>query len=113
MTDKIVVLTTCASAEEAAKIARGLVEKRLAACVNVLAGARSFYHWQGALEDTAEHLLLIKSKRELFGRLRAALEALHSYQVPEIVVLPIIDGSVAYLNWLEGELGELHPRPAP
>lgn len=105
MTDKIVVLTTCASAEEAEKIARGLVEKRLAACVNVLAGARSFYRWQGALEDAAEHLLLIKSKRELFGRLRAALESLHSYQVPEIIVLPIIDGSPAYLAWLEAETG--------
>jgi periplasmic divalent cation tolerance protein len=104
MTDKIVVLTTCASAEEAEKIARGLVEKRLAACVNVLGGARSFYRWQGALEDAAEHLLLIKSKREMFPRLRAALEALHSYQVPEIVVLPIIDGSVNYLAWLEAQV---------
>jgi len=104
MTDKIVLLTTCASAEEAEKIARGLIEKRLAACVNVLAGVRSFYRWKGALEDTPEHLLLIKSKRELFSRLRAALEALHSYQVPEIVVLPIIDGSPAYLNWLEAQV---------
>jgi len=104
MTDKIVVLTTCASAQEAEKIARGLIEKRLAACVNVLAGVRSFYRWKGALEDTPEHLLLIKSKRELFSRLRPALEALHSYEVPEIVVLPIIDGSAAYLHWLEVEL---------
>jgi len=104
MTDKIVVLTTCASAEEAEKIARGLIEKRLAACVNVLAGVRSFYRWKGALEDTPEHLLLIKSKRELFSRLRSALEALHSYEVPEIVVLPIIDGSPAYLHWLDAEL---------
>lgn len=104
MTDKIVVLTTCASAEEAEKIARGLVEKRLAACVNVLGGARSFYRWQGVLEDAAEHLLLIKSKRELFPRLRAALETLHSYQVPEIVVLPIIDGSGSYLAWLEAQV---------
>ena len=104
MTDKIVVLTTCASAEEAEKIARGLIDKRLAACVNVLAGARSFYRWKGALEDAAEHLLLIKSKRELFSRLRAALEALHPYEVPEIIVLPIIDGSFAYLNWLEAQV---------
>ena len=105
MTDKIVVLTTCASAEEAEKIARGLVEKRLAACVNVVGGVRSFYRWKGALEDPSEWLLLIKSKRELFTQLRAALEAAHSYEVPEIVVLPIIDGSPAYLNWLEAEVG--------
>jgi len=105
MTDKIVVFTTCASAEEAERIARLLIDKRLAACVNVLPQGRSFYRWKGALEDAAEHLLLIKSKRELFGKLRGALEAAHSYEVPEIVVLPIIDGSPAYLAWLEAEVG--------
>ncbi len=105
MTERIVVLSTCASAEEAEKIARVLVEKRLAACVNVLAGVRSFYRWKGALEDAAEWLLLIKSRRDLFTQLRAALEAAHSYEVPELVVLPIIDGSPAYLSWLDAEVG--------
>ena len=75
MTDKIVVLTTCSSAEEAERIARALVEKRLAACVNVLPGARSFYRWKDALEDASEWLLLIKSNRELFDALRAELAA--------------------------------------
>jgi periplasmic divalent cation tolerance protein len=107
MTDKIVVLTTCASAEEAEKIARVLVEKRLAACVNVLGGVRSFYRWKGTLEDASEWLLLIKSKRELFAQLRAALEAAHSYEVPEIVVLPIIDGSAAYLSWLDAQVEQV------
>ncbi len=106
MTDKIVVLSTCPSAEEAEKIARTLVEKRLAACVNVVPGARSFYRWKGALEEAGEWLLLIKSRRELFPRLLAELESLHSYEVPEAVALPIVDGSPAYLNWLEAELSQ-------
>lgn len=104
MTDKIVVLSTCPSAEEAASLARTLVEKRLAACVNVVGGARSFYRWKGAIEDTTEWLLLIKSRRELFPRLCAELESLHSYEVPEVVALAIVDGSPGYLNWLEAEL---------
>jgi periplasmic divalent cation tolerance protein len=104
MTDKIVVLSTCSSAEEAEKIARALVEKHLAACVNVLPGARSFYRWKDALEDASEWLLLIKSKCELFDPLRAELEKIHSYEVPEILALPIVAGSANYLNWLETEL---------
>ena len=104
MTDKIVVLNTCASAEEAEKIARRLIDTHLAACVNVLAGARSFYRWKGAVEDAAEFLLLIKTSRDRFDELRAELERLHSYEVPEIVALPITDGSLNYLNWLETEL---------
>ena len=104
MTDKIVVFNTCATAEEANKIARKLVEERLAACVNVLPGVRSFYRWQGAIEDTSEWLLVIKSSRTLFDSLRAELEKLHSYEVPEVVALPIVDGLANYLNWMESEL---------
>jgi periplasmic divalent cation tolerance protein len=105
MTDKIVVLSTAASAEEAEKIARVLVEERLAACVNVLAGARSVYRWKGVVESSAECVLIIKSSRDRFDRLRARLEKLHSYEVPEVVALAIVDGSSNYLNWLEAELG--------
>ncbi|MCL5742517.1 MAG: divalent-cation tolerance protein CutA [Acidobacteria bacterium] len=104
MTDKIVVLSTCGSAEEAEKIARGLVESRLAACVNVVPGLRSVYRWQGAVESASECLLLIKSSRGLLESLRAELEKLHSYEVPEILALPVVAGSANYLNWLEGEL---------
>jgi len=104
MTDKIVVLCTCANAEEAERLARELVGARLAACVNVLAGARSFYRWQGKLEDAAEHLLVIKSSRERFNELRTAIERLHSYDVPEVVALPIVDGAPSYLNWLQQNL---------
>jgi periplasmic divalent cation tolerance protein len=104
MTDKIVVFSTCGTAEEAERIARRLVEKRLAACVNVIAGMRSIYRWRGEIEDAPETLLIIKSRRELFEALRAEVEKLHSYEVPEVVALQIIDGSEGYLGWLEKEL---------
>jgi len=101
MTDKIVVFSTCASEEEAARIARLLVEGRLAACVNVVPGARSFYRWQGAVESTAEWMLVIKSTRGRFEALRAELEKAHSYDVPEVVALPVVDGAPNYLSWIE------------
>jgi periplasmic divalent cation tolerance protein len=104
MTDKILVLSTCGTAEEAEKIAQDLVNQRLAACVNVVAGVRSFYQWEGALQDSQETLLLIKSTRELFPRLQAELTRLHSYEVPEIVALPVVDGAERYLAWIDAEL---------
>lgn len=105
MTDKIVVLTTCSSQDEARRIAGLLVEGRLAACVNIVGGMHSVYRWQGAIEDAGEWLLVIKTRRGLFDALRAAIEQAHSYQVPEIVALPITDGSAAYLDWLDQETG--------
>ena len=105
MTDKIVVFSTASSAEEAEKIARGLVDARLAACVNVVPGMRSFYRWKGTIEDAAEWLLVIKSSRGRFDALRTALEKLHSYEVPEVIALTVIDGAQNYLNWMDGELG--------
>jgi periplasmic divalent cation tolerance protein len=105
MTDKIVVLSTCATAEEAERIARTLVEKRLAACVNVLAGVRSVFRWRGAIEETAECLLIAKCRRDLFDALRAEIEKLHSYEVPEVLALTVVDGSRGYLEWMERELG--------
>lgn len=104
MTDKIVVLCTCGSAEEAAQIARALVDKKLAACVNVMPAVRSFYRWKGVVEDQQESLLVIKSSRGLFDRLRVEIEKLHSYEVPEVIAVPIVDGSEGYLEWLEREL---------
>ena len=104
MTDKIVVLSTCASEQEAEKLARSLVEQHLAACVNVVAGVRSYYRWQGAIESASECLLLIKSSRERLEALRAALEREHSYEVPEVIVLPVVDGAANYLNWLQASL---------
>lgn len=104
MTDKIVVFSTCASADEAERLARRLVDERLAACVNVISPVRSFYRWKGAVEDAVEWLLVIKSSRSLFASLRAALESAHSYEVPEVVAIPIVDGSPNYLLWIEQEL---------
>jgi periplasmic divalent cation tolerance protein len=104
MTDKIVVLSTASSEEEARRIARQLVEQRLAACVNLLPGVASVYQWQGAVEEATEWMLLIKSSRPLLDRLRVELERLHSYQVPEVVALTIVDGSPAYLAWLDREI---------
>jgi len=104
MTDKIVVLSTCSSREEAERIARQLVDRRLAACVNIVEGARSIYRWQGAVEEATESLLIIKSRRSLFRRLREELSGMHSYQTPEVIATAIVDGSPSYLEWLEREL---------
>lgn len=106
MTDRIVVLSTCGSAEEAERLARHLVETRVAACVNILPGARSIYRWEGKVEEAGEHLLLIKSVRERFSALRAEIERMHSYEVPEIMALPVVDGSEAYLAWMGAETGD-------
>jgi len=105
MTDKIVVLSTCATEEQAAKLARVLVEARVAACVTMVPGARSVYRWQGTIESSAECLLIIKSSRPLFEPLRMALEKAHAYEVPELLALPVVEGSPNYMNWLEGQLG--------
>lgn len=104
MTDKIVVLSTCASGEEADRLSRMLVERRLAACVNVLPNMRSVYRWNGGIESAVECLLVIKSSRGQFNSLRAALEAAHSYELPEALALPVIDASPAYLEWLDVSL---------
>jgi periplasmic divalent cation tolerance protein len=106
MTDKIVVLCTCESEEEAARLARQLVGLRLAACVSILPAARSVYRWKDAVEETSEWVLTIKSRRDRFAALRAEIEKTHSYETPEIIALPIVDGSEAYLNWLDKELGK-------
>jgi periplasmic divalent cation tolerance protein len=84
-------------------LARALVEERLAACVNQVGPVQSVYHWDGKLEQSEEQLLIVKTKKELFTVLEKRVRELHSYSVPEIVALPIIDGSQAYLRWLEDE----------
>jgi periplasmic divalent cation tolerance protein len=104
MTDKIVVLCTCDSEEEAARLARLLVEQRLAACVNILPAVRSVYRWKGAIEDSSEWMLTIKSRRDRFAALKAEIEKIHSYETPEVIALPIVDGTDAYLAWIDKEL---------
>ncbi len=109
MTDKIVVLSTCAEADEAKRLARHLIEQRLAACVNVIRAVDSFYRWQGEIQEEAEFLLVIKTSRGLFERLRAEWEKQHSYEIPELIALPIVDGAPNYLNWMEAELTSSAP----
>lgn len=101
MTDKVVILVTAASLRESKKIAKRLVEAQLAACVNISQPIRSVYRWEGKLADDKEYLLLIKSTRPLFPEIKAAISKIHSYHTPEIICLPIIDGSRNYLQWLE------------
>jgi periplasmic divalent cation tolerance protein len=98
----VVVLVTCGSRREARKIARRVVERRLAACVNVIeTPVHSTYRWKGKIEQAREVLLLMKTSRSRVGALRAEVERLHSYDVPEFVALPIVSGSPRYLAWLE------------
>ena len=102
MTDKIVVMVTCRSKSEAKKIARAVVEARLAACANVVGGAvQSIYRWKGKVETAKEVLLLMKSTRKRFSALEQEIRRLHSYETPEIIALPIVAGSQAYLRWIE------------
>jgi periplasmic divalent cation tolerance protein len=104
MTNKMVVFSTCGSAEEAETLATKLLEKRLAACVNVVPRIRSFYRWNEKIEKSEEWLLVIKTSRERFEEMRVLLEATHSYEIPEVVALQVDDGSPAYLDWLDREL---------
>ena len=100
MTDAVVVLVTAPSAEVAATIARAVVEERLAACGNVLPAVRSIYRWQGKVLDEAEVLLILKTQRRRFPELRDRILALHPYEVPEVLALPVEAGSDAYLDWI-------------
>ena len=99
MTDKQLVLSTAGSKEEAQKIARALVERLLAACVNIIA-VESIYRWEGEVEQAQEWLLVIKTTDDAFDRVRAAIKELHSYEVPECISIPVEDGSAEYLQWV-------------
>ena len=101
MTDKIVVLVTSGSAKEARRIGRALVERRLAACVNLVpVPVHSIYRWKERVESAKEFLLLIKTSRKRFGTVVAEVKRLHSYDIPEIIALPIAKGSANYLKWI-------------
>jgi len=100
MTDKRIVLTTASSEEEATKIARSLVERGLAACVNTVPQVRSIYRWKDKVEESHEWLLLIKTTAGLFGQVRETIADLHSYELPECVCLTVEDGSPDYLQWI-------------
>jgi periplasmic divalent cation tolerance protein len=100
MTNARIIFTTAGSQEEASKIAHALVERRLAACVNIVQRIEAVYRWQGKVETAEEWLLLIKTQAELFERVRDAVKELHSYDLPECVMLEVTAGSQQYLNWI-------------
>lgn len=99
-----VVFITASSSEEARLLAGTLVEERLAACVSIVSQVHSIYTWEGRLEKADEYLLMCKTKKGLFDRLEARVRSLHSYQVPEIIQVPIMNGSEAYLRWMDETL---------
>ena len=100
-TDKIVVLITTSSEEEAHEIAESLVNRRKAACVNIVPRVDSLFWWKGKLDSARESLLLVKTKASLFPEIISLVKEIHSYEVPEIIALPIIAGSEDYLKWLD------------
>ncbi len=100
MIDARIVLTTAGSPEEAEKIASAIVERHLAACVNIIPQIRSVYRWQGAVEKATEWLLVIKTQAAMFERVRVAIKELHSYELPECIMVEVTQGSKPYLDWI-------------
>ena len=105
MTDKLLVLTTTGSESEALKIAQTLVERRLAACVNLVPKVQSIYRWEGKVEQAEEYLLVIKTAKAREEEVRSAICGLHSYELPECIAIPIDSGSEDYLKWLSDSVG--------
>jgi uncharacterized protein involved in tolerance to divalent cations/8-oxo-dGTP pyrophosphatase MutT (NUDIX family) len=112
MREFVVAFVTVGSAAEGDGLARALVDEKLAACVNRLPSVKSIYCWQGKVEESAEELLVIKTRKALFPALEKRVRELHSYAVPEVVALPIIAGSEPYLKWLAEQTAAGVPRPA-
>ncbi len=106
MTDVIQVVTTTASQAEAERIAQALVERQLAACVQISGPITSVYRWQGKIETSAEWHCTIKTRMAHYGAVESAIRELHSYDVPEILALGVVAGSESYLDWLRGELSD-------
>ncbi|HET7675380.1 MAG TPA: divalent-cation tolerance protein CutA [Gammaproteobacteria bacterium] len=106
MPELVVILSTCPDAASAERIARALVEERLAACVNCVPGLRSFYRWQEQIQADAEVLLVIKSAADRFEAVEALVRKLHPYELPELIAVPLTTGSAPYLAWLRAEIGE-------
>lgn len=104
MREHIEVMTTTDSQEEARRIARALVESRLAACVQVIGPIESTYWWEGKMQQSEEWLCLIKTRADRYEEVEARVREVHSYDVPEVLALPVVAGHRPYLDWLDGEL---------
>jgi periplasmic divalent cation tolerance protein len=102
----VVILVTAGSAKEAQRIAANLIKNKLAACVNIISGIQSVFWWKGKADKAKESLLMIKSKRFLLPRIIKAVRAVHSYEVPEIIALPIVGGERKYLRWIDDSVGK-------
>lgn len=105
MADEIVVYITVSSSEEAERISRGLLEKRLIACANIVPGIVSLFHWKGKICKEDELLIIAKSRGKLFDDIVSLVKGLHSYTVPEIISIPIVHGSDDYLKWVKETTG--------
>ncbi|MCD5404950.1 MAG: divalent-cation tolerance protein CutA [Desulfotomaculum sp.] len=105
MEEYIQVFTTTEKEEDAKKIAKTIVEERLAACVQILGPITSTYWWEESIETSKEWLLFIKSKKSMYEELEKAIKSIHPYQVPEIIAVPVTAGSKDYLEWIKKELG--------
>ena len=103
MSNYIVVFVTTNSAKEAKKISRTLVEEKLAACCNIISPIQSIYQWQGKICEDKEILIMLKTKKNLFKQVDARVRELHSYEVPEVIAIPIVEGSDKYMSWLKNE----------
>ena len=101
MSDYIVIFITTSSIDEAKKLGRTLVEEKLVACSNILSPVHSIYQWKGKLCEDEEVMIVLKTKRDLFRQIELRVKELHSYDVPEIIAIPIIEGSEDYLSWVE------------
>ena len=102
----VIVMTTAGSEEQATDLARGLVERRLAACVNIVSQVCSIYRWKGKVEQDDEKLLLVKTAAHLFPAVREAIRELHSYELPEVIMVPLAGADPDYLEWLKSCLAE-------
>ena len=109
MNQYIQVVTTAGSKADAEAIARALVERRLAGCVQIIGPITSLYWWEGQIEEAEEYLCLAKTRQALFTTLEATIKSLHPYEVPEILAVPVAAGSQSYLDWLKGELIQQRP----
>jgi periplasmic divalent cation tolerance protein len=97
----VIVIVTTSSKQEAEKISQQLLKERLIACANINGPVCSLFHWSGKLEKAKEYMIFMKSHKDLFEKLTETVKTLHSYEVPEILALPVVDGSEAYLGWLD------------
>lgn len=106
MKNPLIVLVTTSNREEAEKISKTLLKEKLIACANIVGPVHSLFWWQGKIDEAQEHIILMKTRKDLFNRLCEKVRALHSYEVPEILAIPIIGGFKPYMEWLSNSVSK-------